>query len=181
MREVRDKIEELRKLSPREQQQFMESHPIPAVVGPDGGHYVTDHHHLSRAALESGVKVGLVEIEADLSSHRDDFWAEMDRRAWVHPLDQNGVRHRYDAIPGHLQELVDDVYRSLARYVRGAGGYEKTAAAFAEFVWADYFRRLIAIEDVRADFEAAVRAGVKLARSDRATAMPGFWGAHEAK
>jgi len=47
----------------------------------------------------------------------------------------HGVRHYYSAISHHLQDLVDDVYRSVAGYVRKAGGFDKTRTAFAEFVW----------------------------------------------
>jgi hypothetical protein len=70
--------------------------------------------------------------------------------------------------------LADDVYRSLAGYVRNAGGYDKSPLAFAEFVWADFFRRNIAIESVKADFHGAVLAGVTLAKGSRAKALPGF-------
>jgi hypothetical protein len=116
-------------------------------------------------------------VEADLSHLAgDSFWEEMDARAWVHPLDQNGVRHRYERIPRQLDGLVDDAYRSVAGYVRTSGGYAKAASPFAEFIWADFFRRLIPTEDVEADFDAAVRLGVRLARSDRAKAMPGYTG-----
>ena len=76
------------------------------------------------------------------------------------------MRHYYAAIPDSLGKLLDDVYRSLAGYVRDAGGYDKTPTAFAEFVWADFFRRNIAIETVRADFQTAVRAGVSLAKAN---------------
>jgi len=69
----------------------------------------------------------------------------------------HGVRHYYSAIPHHLQDLVDDVYRSVAGYVRKAGGFDKTRTAFAEFVWADFFRRSLPIELVRTDVAAAVR------------------------
>ena len=73
-----------------------------------------------------------------------------------------------------MDKLVDDVYRSLAGFVRDAGGYEKTHTAFAEFIWADFFRRNIAIEDVSADFQAAVKQGLRLARSPLAKRIPGF-------
>ena len=29
------------------------SHPVPAVIGPDKGLYITDHHHLTHALLVS--------------------------------------------------------------------------------------------------------------------------------
>jgi hypothetical protein len=116
-------------------------------------------------------------VVADLSKRAvDAFWKEMDARALVHPLDQHGVRHGYDKIPHHLDDLVDDVYRSLAGFVREAG-YSKTPTPFAEFEWADFFRRLIPVEDVEADFDAAVKLGIQLAKSDKAKAMPGYMGA----
>ena len=92
----------------------------------------------------------------------------------MHPLDANGVRHYYTAIPEHLDRLVDDPYRSLAGYVRDAGGYDKTPTAFAEFIWADFFRRNVPIEDLLSDFKAAVQVAVPLAQGHLAKGIPGF-------
>jgi len=177
MIEVHDKKKHLASLKPTEQRDFMQAHSIPAVVGPEGLLFITDHHHLGRAALEAGVITGFFEIEADFSD-RDSatFWIEMDKNRWVHSLDENGTRHHFSAIPRHLEKLVDDVYRSLAGYVRSAGGYDKTPTAFAEFVWADFFRRSIPIEDLKADFPAAVRTAIPLAQSEAAVGLPGFRG-----
>jgi len=177
MAEVKEKKEHLAAMGAPERRRFMEEHPIPAVGGPGARLFITDHHHLGRAALEVGIEVGYVEMVADLSKLSGDaFWKEMDERAWVHPLDQNGVRHRYDRIPQHLDGLVDDLYRSLAGFVRASGGYEKTPSPFAEFEWADFFRRLIAFEEVEADFDAAVKVAIQHARSERAKRMPGYTG-----
>jgi hypothetical protein len=177
MIEVKEKKHHLAKLDAGERSRFMAEHLVPVIVGPDGKFFITDHHHLGRAAFEAGLEVACVQVEADLSSLAGDaFWKEMDERGWVHPLDQNGVRHRYDRIPHHLDGLVDDVYRSLAGYVRAQGGYEKTPSPFAEFVWADFFRRLISAEDVEADFDATVSLAIPLAKSERAKGMPGFVG-----
>ena len=172
---VQDKRKHLLALSAADRQAFMKAHPIPAVIGPKGALYITDHHHLGRAALDAGVPIGCFEVEADLSKCSiEAFWKEMNESQWVHPLDENGVRHYYATIPESLGKLVDDVYRSLAGYVRDAKGYDKTPTAFAEFVWADFFRRNIAIETVRADFQTAVRAGISLAQSKFAKNIPGF-------
>ena len=100
----------------------------------------------------------------------------MNNRSWVHPLDENGVRHSYSFLPGSLKKLTDDVYRSLAGFVRDAGGFRKTDAAFVEFVWADFFRRNIAIEEVTANFLGAVRRAKRLAQSPLAKRIPGFTG-----
>jgi hypothetical protein len=175
MIEVHDKKKHLAGLKTAEQRDFMRTHPIPAVVGAKGLLFITDHHHLGRAALEAGVATGFFEVEADFSEYDiATFWIEMDRNRWVHPLDEWGTRHYYSAIPHRLDKLVDDVYRSLAGYIRNAGGYEKTPTAFAEFVWADFFRRSIPVEDVKADFAAAVRTAMPLAQSEAAMGMPGF-------
>lgn len=174
MREVRDKKQHLLSLNPQEKQQFMQDHPIPAVNGPGGQAYITDHHHLGLAAIEAGLKSGFFEVIADLSKLKlADFWTEMNKNLWVHPLDVNGVRRRYLAIPASLNKLVDDPYRSLAGYVRNAGGYEKTPTPFAEFVWADFFRRSIAIEDVKASFQNVLKLAVSLATSGLAKGLPG--------
>ncbi len=175
MIEVNDKRKHLASLKPGEQRAFLQAHPIPAVDGPGGKLYITDHHHLGRAALEAGVTTGFFTVESDLSAcGPDEFWEEMDKNLWVHPLDENGVRHYYSTIPHHLEKLVDDPYRSLAGYVREAGGYDKTPTAFAEFVWADFFRRSIAVEDLKADFHAAVQRAVTLARGKLAIGLPGY-------
>ncbi len=173
--EVEDKRKSLAALNAHKRAEFMEAHPIPAVLGPHHELYITDHHHLARAALEAGVGRGFFTIEADLHGlSMTEFWKQMNEQLWVHPLDENGVRHHYAAIPQHLKGLVDDVYRSLAGYVRDAGGYEKTRTAFAEFIWADYFRRSVPIEDVLDNFHAAVATARVLARSPLAKGAPGF-------
>jgi hypothetical protein len=174
---VQDKKKHLAALKEPDQRSFMKDHPMPAVVGPQGRLYITDHHHLGRAALEAGVTCGFFLVEADLSKCKpDDFWKQMNDNQWVHPLDENGVRHYYSTLPDSLGKLVDDVYRSLAGYVRDAHGYDKTPTAFAEFIWADFFRRNIAIETVRADFKEAVREGISLAQSRWAKNIPGYSG-----
>jgi hypothetical protein len=138
---------------------------------------VTDHHHLGRAALEAGLTTAFFQIDADLSDYSPgDFWKQMNKNHWVHPLDENGVRHYCTRIPSQLDGLVDDVYRSIAGYVRDAGGYDKVPEAFAEFVWADFFRRAIPVELVRADFHAAVQEAIPLAQGRYARSMPGFNG-----
>ncbi len=174
---VQDKKKHLEALSTADRQSFMKAHPMPAVIGPQGTLYITDHHHLGRAALDAKVACGFFTVEADLSKCTTEaFWKEMNDNQWVHPLDENGVRHFYSTIPGHLANLVDDLYRSLAGYIRDAGGFEKTPTAFAEFIWADFFRRNVPIETVRSDFQTAVHAGLSLAHSKWARNIPGFNG-----
>ena len=90
--EVRDKRAQLEALKKKEQRDFMELHPIPAVWGPDGKLYITDHHHLGRAASEADVDTGFFCIEGDFSKCPiAQFWPRMSENDWAHPVDQNGT------------------------------------------------------------------------------------------
>ena len=175
MIEVKDKIVELDRLKSRDRRDFLAAHPVPAVEGPGGRLYITDHHHLGRALTEAGVEVGFFTLEADYSTlNLDAFWVEMDRQKWVHPYDASGQKRAFAEIPHHVGALVDDPYRSLAGYVRNGGGYQKSPAAFAEFLWADFFRTRISIGPDRAAFLLAVEQAVALARTPAAKQLPGY-------
>ena len=175
MIEVHDKRDKLLSLKKSEQQEFLEAHAIPAVWGPDGKLYITDHHHLGRACDEAGVDSGFFLVEDDLSNVPiAQFWPKMAAAHWVHPIDQAGKPRPFEDLPDHLQKLVDDPYRSLAGYVRDAGGYEKSPTAFAEFLWADFFRPRVAIGPTRPDFQKSVDQAMKIATSPEAAHLPGY-------
>lgn len=175
--EVHDKRSKLEHLKKHEQREFLFAHPIPAVWGPDGKLYITDHHHLGRAAAEAGIDSGFFLVEADFSKVPiAQFWPKMSDARWAHPVDQHGAPRPFTDIPEHLERLVDDPYRSLAGYVRDAGAYDKMPTAFAEFQWADFFRPRVAIGPTRADFNGSVAAAVKLATSPAAAHLPGYRG-----
>lgn len=179
--EVHDKRDHLLSLKKHEQRDFMAAHPIPAVWGPDGKLYITDHHHLGRAASEASVDTGFFVIEGDFAKIPiAQFWPKMNDAKWVHPIDQHGVLCSFVDIPDHLEKLRDDPYRSLAGYVRNAGGYEKTPTAFAEFLWADFFRPRVLIGPTRPDFHDSVDKALTLATSAAAAHLPGYKGAQAA-
>src|SRR5215469_87585 len=91
---VREKQKHLASMTPAQQEDFLQAHPMPAVAGPKGDLYITDHHHLGRAAVEAGLSGAFVDVEGDLSAKDvDAFWKAMNKNLWVHPLDTNGVRH----------------------------------------------------------------------------------------
>jgi len=180
MIEVHDKQRHLEHLGHQERRHYLADHPIPAVFGPGGTLHITDHHHLARALWEARIESGVFLIEADFTElHPQAFWVEMATRQWVHPIDAEGKRHDVDALPEHVKQLVDDPYRSLAGYVRDAGGYTKTGTAFAEFLWADFFRHRVRIGPGRGGFEAAVRTALGLAHEPEARRLPGFLRAHK--
>jgi hypothetical protein len=77
------------------------------------------------------------------------------------------------AIPDVVSGLTDDPYRSLAAFVRDAGGYVKTPEPFAEFQWAEFYRTRIPMWANEFQFNAAVEQGVHLASSPDARTLPG--------
>lgn len=178
MREVKEKRRRWRQhKSKKKQAEVLGHHMIPVVHGPDGHHYVVDHHHLARALHDEGVENVLVTIIADLTMiDRNSFWLVLDSRRWVYPYDAKGVRHHYKDIPKSVADLKDDPFRSLAGELRRAGGFAKDTTPFSEFLWADFFRRRLSRKSVAADFEKAVERALSLARSSEAVYLPGWCG-----
>jgi hypothetical protein len=134
MLEVDEKRKHFASLPAEALKRALKALPIPAVLGRDGTHFATDHHHLARALFDAQINYAYVEVMADLSKLKGDaFWLEMANRRWVHPYDEHGILHGVAAIPSNVSGLIDDPYRSLAAFVRNAGGYIKTPEPFAEF------------------------------------------------
>ena len=193
--EVRLKMQELRErcATPGLLEKYLKSHPIPAVHGPDGRMYLTDHHHMGLAlvnlaeewdadenpAAKNPYRACSFQVIKDLSE-RDDmsmrqFFLRMEEHKRCYPYD--GAGKRIEKLPKYLSELVDDPYRSLAGLARKAGAYDKVDLPFTEFKWANFLRdkvphQLIAEPSLA---EAIVRA-VQLANTAGAAKLPGFRG-----
>jgi hypothetical protein len=106
------------------------------------------------------------------------FWRRMAETHCAYLYDQFGTGPREPLyLPADIRGLADDPYRSLAWMVRKEGGYENSTEQFAEFKWADLFRgRRLLARHGRRGFEAAVKRGLLLARSERARELPGYIG-----
>jgi hypothetical protein len=180
MREVKAKRKAWRAKAEAEDEkagEFLGNHMVPAIRGPRGRYYVIDHHHLSLALHEEGVRDILVTTVADLSRlDQDSFWFVMDCHDWMHPFDEDGKRRGYEAIPKSIKGLVDDPYRSLAGELRRHGGYAKDTTPFSEFLWADFLRRRLKRKDVDRDFDAALERSLALAKGSEADYLPGWCG-----
>jgi hypothetical protein len=175
--EVAHKRKQWRALGAKEAREFLISHRFPAISGPKGRLYITDHHHLGRALQEEKVASVSIALLADLSDlDRDEFWILMDYQQWAHPYDAKGRRRDYSSMPKALDRLPDDPYRSLAAAVRRAGNYPKDATPFAEFLWADFFRRRIAPAMLRRAPKKALKRAQRFARSLEAAHLPGWSG-----
>ncbi len=177
MREVKAKRKRWQQMGEAKGSEFLGKHMIPVVLGPKGRPYVIDHHHLARALHEEGVEHVLIAVTANLSKlDQDAFWIYLDNRSWMHPFDADGRRRSYDELPKSINKLVDDPFRSLAGELRLAGGYSKDTTPFSEFLWADFLRRRLKRKAVEADFDAALREALELAKSTEAGYLPGWCG-----
>ena len=175
--EVLLKRQQWRALDKDQRTLFIRDHLFPAVVGPKGKHYIVDHHHLGRALLDEGVKSAHLVVWADFSAlAKDEFWLVMDQRQWAHSYDAKGRREPFRAIPKRLESLADDPYRSLAAAVRMAGGFPKDQTPFAEFLWADFFRRRVPATQLRSDPDSALSAAMQIAHDRAAMHLPGWSG-----
>jgi hypothetical protein len=159
----------------KELMDFILERPIRVVLGPGGKIYVIDHHHLGLALIRAGYDTAPVQVDDDFSKlSEENFWKKMQAKKYVHPCDENGTRQPLSALPESLIAMKDDPYRALAGFVRDAGGFKKVFTPFAEFKWADYFRKLIPLDVVTKDFDKAVKQAVKLAHEPKAKKLPGY-------
>ena len=175
--EVAQKRAEWARLAKKARRDLLASHWFPAVLGLRGRYHIVDHHHLGLALLQEGVERVRVTVLADLSYLAPViFWRVMEQRNWAHPFNQAGERCGFDAIPTRIVQLADDPYRSLAGFLRAAGGYAKDTSPFAEFLWADYLREHITLAQIGKSMEVAVREALGLAKSPLARYLPGWSG-----
>ena len=146
---------------------------VPVVLGPCARSYILDRHHELCALAAEGIAEVQVAVVDDLRRFEwVGFWRTLDRRGWCRPRDADGQRQDYSYIPTTLDGLVDDPFRSLARALRRAGGYEKQETPFSDFLWADFLRGQVARTLINDDFEAALRAALAVARNGGPTPSP---------
>ena len=180
--EVLIKRNQWAQLKRKARESTLATHWFPGVKGPGGRFFIVDHHHLGVALHEEKIESVWVMQLDDLSAvEGENFWRLMEFHRWAHPYDENGKRRGYDAIPSKIAKLRNDPYRSLAGFVRNAGGYAKDAAPFAEFLWADFFRPKFSVKNLQVSADGAlaadaIREAVALARSPEARCLPGWTG-----
>lgn len=173
--EVALKRQQWQALSHRDRSEFLQRHVVPGVLGPKGRRFIIDHHHLARALFDEHVEHLPFSVLADFSSlDKSEFWAVMDYRQWVHPYDAQGRKHPCRDLPKSVAGLQDDPYRSLAAALRIVGELPKEQTPFAEFLWADYFRRRVPAALLARDPDAALAKALALTHDESARHLPGW-------
>jgi hypothetical protein len=177
-REVEIKRRQWREADEEARVKLLRRHVVPAVVGPKGQYYIVDHHHFTKALLDEKAPLVAVYVVANLEAlAKDEFWTFLDNSDWCHAYDSDGNRCELSKIPKSLSQLADDPFRSLVGEVIRAGGCAKNSHPFFEFLWADFFRRRIAVQVIREDFGTALVKALDLAKSVNAKSLPGWSGA----
>jgi hypothetical protein len=177
LREVEEKRAEWRAHAKGKKADYLGKHLIPVVLGPQRKPYLIDHHHLARALFDEGVRQVAVTVVADLSRlEKSAFWVYLDNRSWTHLYDKAGKRRDHKALPKHVENLIDDPYRSLAGALRRAGGFAKDTTPFSEFLWADFLRRRVKPKEVEEAPNIALDTALRLAKSAEADYLPGWCG-----
>jgi hypothetical protein len=169
------KVKKLKNMTAKQRKAYLLARPIQVVLGPKNIYYIIDHHHLARACWEADIKKVPIEVKSDFSKLSiDKFWIAMRALNFVHPYDQFGQKQMYNLFPVDIRGMADDPYRSLAWASREAGGFTKTFTPFSEFLWANFFRKHIDIEDLRSNFDGSVKKALKVCKSKAAASLPGY-------
>lgn len=179
MLEIDEKIKTATSFNKKERKTFVDDSPVPVVIGPDGHLYVVDRHHFLCVCYHVGIEKIRIEVVKDLSSEDLtylQFWKWMRKTRNAYPYCQFGEGPRSEIyLPKDIRGLADDPYRSLAWFVRKAGAFENSEKNFAEFSWANFFRKKKLLDSAgMAGFEKALMKAVKLAQSSEAKKLPGY-------
>lgn len=175
--EVTARAAKIAKMAPKDRDAYIERKALPYVTGPSGRIYIVDHHHLARALWSLDIREAMLGERLKDWSDLDEkpFWPKMEDAGYCWPIDADGNRRPYAAIPHHISELTDNPWRTLARQVRGTA-FEDLDTPFQEFIWGDYFRSFMSRRLIETDIGLAAEMAVKLAGLDEAQDLPGYKG-----
>lgn len=93
----------------------------------------------------------------------------------MHPFNEHGQPISLSELPKSIGDLPDDVFQSLAAFIRTAGVYDNPGEFNAKFAWANFLRHGVALRPSTVDGFALMLADA-FAQSPRPDAMtlPGF-------
>ena len=170
-------VRELADKSEKQLDKLMKKKEIPIAIAPDGGYWLVDRHHLTKALWQQGVKAVRVKVIARLQD-RGSFWSQMQNNHWAWLKDERGQPLTPEQLPGHIGELPDYPYRTLAGLLQDAGYFSKQDQVyFVEFAWASWLGQQMAWQPVNAANLADRLAEAKrLACNSKASALPGYPG-----
>ena len=155
--------------------------PIKVVHGPDGGLFITDHHHGADAWRLTG-RTSLIcqVVQGPAVTEGQAFWDGLKQMRLVRLADADGKPITPAQLPKDLASMPDDPYRTLAGMVRRKNGFCRPPGQpeFAEFVWADWLRTRpeLPVDEVRSSAAGQLDEALILVRSPDAKGVAGWIG-----
>ena len=77
-------------MSAKQLDKLMKKKEIPVVIAPDGGYWLVDRHHLTKALWQHGVKDARVKVIGRLQD-KANFWSQMQNNHWAWLKDEKGL------------------------------------------------------------------------------------------
>ncbi len=176
MMEVEFKLSRMKKMNANQMKAYIDDNVIPVIIGPKKEMYIIDHHHFARSCWEQGITSYKIDVIEDLSHlNEKKFWKTMIEKKWTYLMDQFGSGpHSPQDLPPNIAYMANDFYRSLAWVLRNEGVIQKHSKPFYEFEWGVFFRANQGWSLNQSNFEKALAKARKLARSKRASKLPGY-------
>lgn len=158
---------------------------IPAILGPDLLFYIQDGHH-EMASLDLAKKIPYQDKRVIISELIDqshlssyEFKRYMIQNEKVFLLDKNFRLAKFEDIPRHFNQMEDNPYRSFAWLVKEKDGFCKVNVNYLEFIWGKFFKDILEEQNIMLTSEkevlsAYIDLGIKIAKSKKASHLPGF-------
>ncbi|MER0109901.1 ParB-like protein [Aeromonas dhakensis] len=168
---------ELTGKSAKQLDKVMKKKEIPIVIAPDGGYWLVDRHHLTKALWQLGVKQVRVKVIARLQD-KASFWSQMQGNHWAWLKDERGQPLTPEQLPSRIDLLPDYPYRTLAGLLQDAGYFDKREQVyFVEFAWASWLgRQMDWLPIDSANLADRLYQAKRLACSNKAADLPGYPG-----
>ncbi|MCX7126417.1 ParB-like protein [Aeromonas sp.] len=164
-------------MSAKQLDKLMKKKEIPVVIAPDGGYWLVDRHHLTKALWQQGVTEARVKVIGRLQD-KDNFWSQMQNNHWAWLKDEKGQPLTPEQLPTRIDKLSDYPYRTLAGLLQDAGYFSKDKQVyFVEFAWASWLGKQMQWMPVdSANLAARLQQAKRLACGSDAKDLPGYPG-----
>ena len=164
-------------MSAKQLDKLMKKKEIPVVIAPDGGYWLVDRHHLTKALWQQGVTEARVKVIGRLQD-KDNFWSQMQNNHWAWLKDEKGQPLTPEQLPTRIDKLSDYPYRTLAGLLQDAGYFSKGKQVyFVEFAWASWLGKQMQWMPVdSANLAARLQQAKRLACGSDAKDLPGYPG-----
>jgi len=176
--QVSDEMRKLKGKSPAKLRKTALKKRIAVVIGPDGGLWLVDRHHFSRALWELGERKAPVSIVGRID-RRDGFWQAMKAAKWAWLYDERGNPRDPADLPPQIEDMPDYSYRALAGFAEDEHLFSKPGQIyFIEFAWARYFGEQLGWAPITAEnLSQRLHQARRVACQPAAAGLPGYPGA----